>query len=284
MSKATIDDVAELAGVSMKTVSRVVNQEPNVRASTKAKVDAAIEQLHYRPNQSARNLASQRTHLIVLIYDDPSAYDIPSSGYVIRMQQGTLRACREADYELLIHPCNYRKKNLDAEIGALIEQTRPAGIVLAAPLSNMPKIVRSIKSTDTPFVRLSPGANRGDQLAIATNDREVSAEMTRYLASLGHRRIAFIAGHKSHKAVVNRYLGYQDGLAQSGLEFSAELAMTLRYNPELKQIVFDHLTPLHPLYTGYFQFYGPDGSYDGLKFIEGIWVFEEDVDARNINF
>lgn len=223
MAKATIDDVAGLAGVSMKTVSRVVNQEPNVRESTKAKVDAAIKELHYRPNQSARNLASQRAHLIGLIYDDPSAYDIPSSGYVIRMQQGTLRACHEANYELLIHPCNYRNKNLDAEIGALIEQARPAGIVLAAPLSNMPKIVRSIESTGTPFVRLSPGAGRGGQLAIATNDREVSAEMTRYLASLGHQRIAFIAGHKSHKAVANRYLGYQDGLAQSGIEFSAEL-------------------------------------------------------------
>ena len=223
MSKSTIDDVAELAGVSMKTVSRVVNQEPNVRASTQAKVEAAIEKLNYRPNQSARNLASQRAHLIGLIYDDPSAYEIPSSGYVIRMQQGTLRACRGANYELLIHPCNYRDKNLDAEIAALIEQARPAGIVLAAPLSNMPKIVRAVESTGTPFVRLSPGARRGKQLSIATNDREVSAEMTRYLASLGHRRIAFIAGHKSHKAVANRFSGYQDGLQQSGLPFVDEL-------------------------------------------------------------
>ena len=67
-------------------------------------------------------------------------------------------------------------------------------------------------------------------------------------------------------------------------EFSSELAMTLRYNPDLGQIVFDHLTPLHQLYSGSYQFYGPDGSYDALKFIEGIWVYEEDVDARNINF
>lgn len=64
-------------------------------------------------------------------------------------------------------------------------------------------------------------------------------------------------------------------------EYSSEVAMSLSYNPELDQIVFDHLAPLHPLYHGSFQFYGPDGSYDGLKFIEGIWVFEEDVDARN---
>jgi LacI family transcriptional regulator len=124
---------------------------------------------------------------------------------------------------LLIHPCNYRKKNLDAEIRALIEQARPAGIVLAAPLSNMPKIVRAIESADTPFVRLSPGTSDGKQLSIATNDREVSAEMTRYLASLGHKNIAFITGHRKAKAVTNRYLGYQDGLEQSGLKFSERL-------------------------------------------------------------
>jgi LacI family transcriptional regulator len=225
MTKVTIDHVAELAGVSMKTVSRVVNGEPNVRESTKAKVEAAIKQLNYRPNLSARNLASRRSHLIGLIYDDPSAYVIPTAGYVIRMQQGTLRACRNAQYELLIHPCNYRKKDLDKELGDLIEQARPAGIILAAPLSNMPKIVSAIESTGTPCVRISPGRPDKTALSVATNDREVSAELTRYLVSLGHTKIAYITGHNSHKAVANRFTGYCDGLRQSGLEFSEELVV-----------------------------------------------------------
>ena len=97
MPRATIDDVAELAGVSIKTVSRVVNKEPNVRDVTRAKVERAIARLSYRPNPSARNLASQRARVIALIYDDPSAYEIPSAGYVIRMQTGVLAACRTAD-------------------------------------------------------------------------------------------------------------------------------------------------------------------------------------------
>lgn len=223
MTKATINDVADLAGVSIKTVSRVANREPNVRESTKAKVEKAIAELHYRPNQSARNLASHRARLIGLIYDDPGAYDMNSAGYIIRLQQGTLGACHSAHYELLIHPCDYRKKSTAEEIRSLIDQTRPAGIVLAAPLSNMPKIVRAIESTDTPLARLSAGKSSKRGLSIATNDREVCAEMTRYLASLGHRRIAFIRGHKSHKAVANRFLGYQDGLRQSNLEFSERL-------------------------------------------------------------
>ena len=223
--KTTIDDVAELAGVSIKTVSRVVNREPNVRDSTRDKVEKAVTKLNYRPNLSARSLASHRSHIIVLVYDDPSAYELPSLGYVTSMQEGALRACRAADCELLIHPCNYRDSNVTGEIRALIERSRPHGVVLAAPLSNMPKIVNAITATNTPLVRLSPGKKNGKQLSVVTNDREISAEMTRYLASLGHKRIAFITGHPRHKAVGNRYLGYQDGLKDSGLQFSEKLVV-----------------------------------------------------------
>jgi LacI family transcriptional regulator len=223
MARATIDDVAELAGVSIKTVSRVVNQEPNVRDATRAKVEKAIARLRYRPNLSARNLASQRSRVIALVYDDPSAYENPSAGYIIHMQTGILRACQKADFRFIIHPCNYQSTNISQDLKALIEHARPHGIVLAAPLSNMPRIVRAISSTGTPMVRLSPGSAQGDQYSVATNDREFSCEMTRYLASLGHRRIAFIKGHPDHRAVENRYAGYLDGLKQSGLEPDAKL-------------------------------------------------------------
>jgi len=226
MPKATIFDVAKLAGVSIKTVSRVVNREPNVRASTQERVRHVIAELNYRPDQSARNLASQRSHLIGLIYDDPASYELPSSGYIIKMQQGALRACRSAFLELLIHPCDFRRKKIDAELKSLIEETRLAGIILAAPLSNMSRIVRAVEATGTPFVRLSPGKKNGKQLSVSTNDREASAEMTSHLASLGHTKIGFITGDPDHKAVANRFLGYQDGLQQSGLKFSERLVVS----------------------------------------------------------
>lgn len=221
--RPTIEDVAALAGVSIKTVSRVVNREPNVRDATREKVERAIAQLGYRPNPSAQNLAAHRAHLIVLIYDDPSAYEVPSSGYIINMQEGALRACSERGFELLIHPCNYRDDNVAGELQELIGRVRPAGIVLAAPLSNMPAIVDAVRATDAPCVRLSTGSENGKEYVVATNDREVSAEMTRYLASLGHQRIAFIAGNRAHKAVANRLEGYKDGLEEAGLSFPTEL-------------------------------------------------------------
>ncbi|MFW2404760.1 MAG: LacI family DNA-binding transcriptional regulator [Gammaproteobacteria bacterium] len=218
--KTTIDDVAELAGVSIKTVSRVTNREPNVRQSTREKVEEAIAKLNYRPNVAARGLASRRSNFIVLLYDDPAEYEDPSAGYIIRLQEGALRACTAINYELLIHPCNYRSKGVLGELKALVQRSQPEGVIIAAPLSNMPGIVDAIGSTGTPFVRLSPGKENGKELSIVTNDREICAEMTRYLASLGHERIAYITGDPNHAAVANRFAGYRDGLQQSGLPYS----------------------------------------------------------------
>ena len=223
MEKVTIDDVADRAGVSIKTVSRVVNREPNVREATRVKVESAIAELNYRPNISARNLASHRSHLIVLVYDDPGAYATPSAGYVIRMQQGALQACRATGCELLIHPCNYRHKDVKAELISVIERTRADGVVVAAPLSNMPRIVNAISEADTPYVRLSPGVKSTGEFAVATDDSNIAAEMTEYLASLGHKRIAFITGHTKHRAVTNRFAGYKQGLAAARLRYTESL-------------------------------------------------------------
>lgn len=223
MSRPTIFDVANAAGVSIKTVSRVVNNEPNVRPSTRERVEKAIAVLKYRPDRSARSLASRHSHLIGLVYDDPAAYEMPSGGYFLDLQQGALKGCSSGLSELLIHPCDFRKKTVGAELRTFIEQTRPAGIIVAAPLSNMSKIIRAIETTGAPYVRLSPGKKNGKHFSVSTNDREVSAEMTRYLAGLGHKRIAFIKGDPDHKAVAERFLGYQDGLKESGLEFSEAL-------------------------------------------------------------
>lgn len=225
MARATIFDVAGRAGVSIKTVSRVVNNEPNVRESTRERVEQAIADLSYIPDQAARNLASHRAHLIGLVYDDPDAYDMISGGYILDLQQGALKACFDSQSQLLIHPYNFREKDVAERLKAVIEQTRLSGIILAAPLSNMPDVVRAIEETGTPYVSLSPGNGGNTKPSVTTNDREICAEMTRYLAKLGHQRIAFITGDPAHKAVGNRFLGYKDGLAQSGLDFSEALVV-----------------------------------------------------------
>ena len=67
------------------------------------------------------------------------------------------------------------------------------------------------------------------------------------------------------------------------LEYSSQVSISVRYDPSVRMITYDHLVPLHPIYRNNYEFYGPDGSYDGLKFSDGTWVFQRDIDARNPN-
>ena len=217
MGRTTINTVAALAGVSKKTVSRVINGEPSVRESTRERVLKAVEVLKYRPNTSARSLAGRRSYLIGLVYDNPG------SNYIIDVQQGILQTCAARTYDLLIHPCDYRGESLDDELAALIDHSKLDGLIMTPPLCDMDETIEAIEAKGTPVARISPGGERELPTAINTNDRGICADMTGYLASLGHDRIAFITGHPDHKALVKRYLGYRDGLKKASLPFSPSL-------------------------------------------------------------
>jgi len=75
----------------------------------------------------------------------------------------------------------------------------------------------------------------------------------------------------------------QDVVDRLVLEYDKEVAISVRYDPGTKMITFDHLVPFHPIYVNNFEFYGPDGSFDGLEFSEGKWIFHMDIDARNLD-
>lgn len=217
MVKATIDDVAELAGVSMKTVSRVVNKEPNVRPETRDKVLKAIAKLDYRPNLSARSLAGKRSHVLGLLYGNPSA------NYVIDIQEGVLSICRPQGYDLLIHPCDHRDENIAKEIMDLIHQKRIDGLILTPPLSDNLTVVDALNTIGIPFVRVAPTRNKDACPYVETNDEEASYDMTCQLIALGHKRIGFICGHPDHLAVSRRYEGYKAALIENHIPINDEL-------------------------------------------------------------
>lgn len=211
MAKATIDDVAELASVSIKTVSRVVNKEPNVRPITRDKVLAAIAQLDYRPNASARSLAGNRSYVLGLLYGNPSA------NYIIDVQEGVLSTCRPLGYDLLIHPCDYRADNLTKDIVDLIHQKRIDGFILTPPLTDHLGLLAALKKIDIPFVRIAPTLNKDISPYVETNDEEAAYDMTCQLITLGHKHIGFICGHPDHKAVAHRYEGYKAALVENNI-------------------------------------------------------------------
>ena len=217
LARITIEDVAKHAGVSIKTVSRVLNKEVNVREQTRTKVQAAIDELKYQPDPVARRLAGSRSFLIGLLYDSSSA-----GGYITDVQGGVLKQCRAEHYELLIHPCD-PLGDIVPEIDGMIGQLRIDGIVLTPPLCDSPALLEALRKRNIPFVSIAPGEKSYASGEVHTNDREACAEMTSYLASLGHEKIGFVIGHPDHKAVGNRYLGYRDGLDRSGLEFNEKM-------------------------------------------------------------
>lgn len=217
MATATIRDVAKLAGVSIKTVSRVINKEANVREETRRKVERAIDKLEYRPNPSARKLASTRSYVVGLLYDDPSA------SYLTSVQSGALRASRAEGYDVVIYPCRYRDPRLVASVSSLIKSRSVDGLILTPPLSDMMPLRQKLDELGISFALIAPADDSSSDCSIRTNDREVCAEMTCYLASLGHRRIGFVKGHRDHGDIGNRYLGYRDGLRSCGLEFDRKI-------------------------------------------------------------
>ena len=104
--RSTINDIARLANVSKKTVSRVINDSPFVKEETRLKINAVIRETGFEPDPQARGLAFRRSFLIGMIYDNPTPQ------YVVNMQQGILDAMRNSSYGLLVHPCERTSPNL----------------------------------------------------------------------------------------------------------------------------------------------------------------------------
>lgn len=219
MAKATIDDVAALAGVSIKTVSRVVNREANVRPATREKVQQAIDKLGYHPSQSARSLASNRSFLIALLYDNPSA------SYVIDVQNGILAECRPAGYDLLIYPCDNGDDDLEQQVANLIRQSRVDGVVLTPPLSDHENLVRRLMEMQIPVVVIAPAEDGIPCSSVMTNDEEAAFAMTTRLVEKGHKRIGYILGHPEHRAMANRFQGYKKALMYQGIPVDTKLVV-----------------------------------------------------------
>jgi len=226
--KITISEVAAKANVSIKTVSRVINDEPGVRAATKEKVRAAMEELDYRPSQAARSLASTQSFQVGFIYDNPNAY------YIIDMQNGILEICHRQNFELLIHPCDARSPKIIEEVLSLVKRSNLDGLVLTPPLSENQQLIFELQKKDVKFVRVISGKGTSEHngQCVFLNDRAASLAVTNHLIELGHRDIAFICGDAEHKSSHERFEGYQLALQQHGIKLNSDFLIDGEYSFE----------------------------------------------------
>lgn len=215
----TIHDVAALAGVSAKTVSRVINRQPNVRDEVRGRVEAAIRNLRYHPSPIARSLASRRSSLIGLFHDNPSA------NYLLSIQFGALRRCQEEHYKVLFQACDARNRKLGAEIVSLAQQLQLEGLILTPPLSGMATLVRELLASGLPVAQVAPSRDDPQTLNVLIDDSDASRTLTEHVIGLTHRRIAFVLGHPDHDATAKRYAGYKQALQRHKIKFDSSLVM-----------------------------------------------------------
>jgi LacI family transcriptional regulator len=210
LGSVTINDVAALAGVSIKTVSRVLNREPFVRPEMREKVLRAVQSLNYRPNFAARALAGSRAYLLGLYYDNPS----PS--YVSSLQFGAMNACREQGYHLVVEQLEAAAG--PAQVETLLSTVKMDGVILSPPVCDQTALLDALDDRGVPYVRIAPTGQFDRGPHVHMDDRRAAYEMTAYLQSLGHRRIGFVKGHAEHSATLLRYEGFLDAMGAAELE------------------------------------------------------------------
>lgn len=216
--RSRIEDVAAAAGVSMKTVSRVLNNEPNVRDEMRQRVMAAVEKLQYRPNLSARSLAGQRSYVIALVYNNPSR------NYLMEIQSGMLDACRDHHYNLVLAPVGSPKQRKAEDLKVVFEHFAPDGVVLIPPLTDDPAVLEFLDEHEVPFACIAP-KHPDARIGVMMDETAAVLELMAGLVAQGHRRIAHIKGPPAHGACQWRYRGYKDALRAAGLDYDADLVV-----------------------------------------------------------
>lgn len=228
---ATIIDVAKEAGVSFKTVSRVLNGASNVRPATKDKVRDAIDALDYRRNHNARNLRVQESRLIGLFFSQTSR------NYLGDILWGAMQACQEEGYSLVAEDC---RADADALL-ALRRETHLAGAILVPPLCDDPSFLAMLRQQDVPYVRVSSDEAEDTSDNVSIDDHAAAHDMTTYLIELGHKRIGFIQGPASHRQASHRLCGYQQAMRRHGLELDETLVTSGDFRFESGMAAADYL-------------------------------------------
>jgi LacI family transcriptional regulator len=209
----TIADVAALAGVSLMTVSRVINAEGNVRATTRAAVDAAIATLNYAPNRAARRLAGAAQLRIGLLYGNPS------ESYLNAFLLGSLEQASRADIQLVVQGASVAGE--EGAVAARLLVSGVDGVILPPPLSDLDAVLDLLTAANVPAVVVATGRRHAGLASVSIDDRGAAQAMTAHLLALGHRRIGFIMGNPAIAASAERLAGHRAALAAAGIAADA---------------------------------------------------------------
>jgi len=218
----TIKDVAERAGVSPMTVSRVLNNMGNVKPSTRERVQQAIDELGYVPSGVAKSLRSKRTHTLALLVPDGA------NAFWTTVARGVEDAAQNGGYSVLF--CNTDESvakqlhYLDVIVGQQVD-----GVIIA-PCDSDANNLSKLRQRGIPTV-LVDRYIKGWELDTVIGDSISGARaLVRHLITLGHRRIALLSGPATTSTASDRIAGYQIALAESGIPYDPRLVREGEYH------------------------------------------------------
>jgi LacI family transcriptional regulator len=209
----TIQDVAKAAGVSVSTVSRVLNGKADVASNTQDRILSVIGELGYTSNLAARSMRSRKNNLIGMVVPDIGVYSI-------EIMKGVNRAIAESSYDLLLYTTGDWQKH-----GAAIHEQQYISLLNGSITDGMLIAASSAQEfvTDAPIVAVDPHIINPNYPCVQGMNYEGAIEATNYLIGLGHRRIGFIGGRAEIGSAEQRLRGYREALQKANIEIDNQL-------------------------------------------------------------
>lgn len=216
----TIKHVAADAEVSLQTVSRVINNEPNVRPSMKERVQASIDKLGYVPSIAAQRMSGSRSYLILAINDRERTIadwrTRQGTDWVDQMLLGGMLKCAQHGYRMIFELVDTHNDHVERELGATMAALQPDGVILTPPHSENPLITGFLARRKIPFARIG-SITPGPGIAMTMDDEGSARRATEHLIALGHRHIGFIAGPDEYDLSNWRIDGWRKAMEAAGL-------------------------------------------------------------------
>lgn len=223
----TIKHVAADAGVSLQTVSRVINKEPNVRPEMMQRVQASIDKLGYVPSIAAQRMGGSRSYLIVALNDrERTIADWRArqgTDWVDQMLLGAMLTCAPHGYRVIVELVDTHSDHIERELLAAMASLQPDGVILTPPHSHNPLITSLLADQGISFARVG-SLKEGPGFALTMDDEHAARLATEHLLSLGHRRIGFIAGSPEYELSGWRVDGWRATMSDAGLSTDGLLA------------------------------------------------------------
>jgi LacI family transcriptional regulator len=239
---STLEQVAKLAGVSRSTVSRVINDHPNVRSTTKERVWEVIRECGYQPNVVARSLATNRTHIIGMVIPE-SVTTLFADPFFPLLLRGITEACDAHQYQLLLSLLNVPTDE-EEMYRRVLRSGYLDGVILASTPVDAP-LIPNVLRDHIPMVTI--GRHPHERACYVDGDNVGGARMAvEHLIRLGHRRIATITGRLSMNAGQDRLEGYRRALRARGIPIEQNLIAEGDFTESSGMAGIRQLLPLSP--------------------------------------